>query len=46
MKYTLWVDMGEGWFIHSRYQSEEETDKASELFDYDGCYCYVEEEEE
>lgn len=45
MIYVLWVDLGDGWFAHSRYPSEEEADKASKQFDYSGCYCYIEEEE-
>lgn len=44
--YVLWVDLGDGWFAHSRYSLEKEADRASEQFDYSGCYCYIEEEEE
>lgn len=43
-KYILWVDDGEGWYIFDRYSTEGEAFSASEQFDYDGCYSYVEEE--
>lgn len=39
--YVLWVDEGEGWYAHSHFNSEEEAEKASNQFDYTGCYFYI-----
>lgn len=39
--FSVWMDEGEGWFIHSSWNTEEEATYIVDINSCDGVYCYI-----
>lgn len=39
--FIVWMDDGEGWFLHSSWDTEEEAQYIIDINSCDGVYCYI-----